>query len=332
MSSVALQCAVLHGAGRFAQHLLDAWLRHAPHLTLGYWCDEVLDVHGVCHLLQTHDRLDFAAAQPAVEDGSIALTRIDGQRHHLPFFHGPATQLPWRGKADVWLECSGRYPTAEQCRAFLHGKTQRVLVSATCWDADQTLVMGYNAADWRSDAQVLSYGSCTVNAFVPLAHWVHRRYGVEEAEVQVIHNQPAHRMEAHPRRQACTLERMGPQLLPWLDAGRFAVNYTLIPYTGASLLELRFRLQSPPSLPDFLQTLGLACASGPLRGLYALCAQDPGITAVLGTGHNAVLHPAGVRLQGDTLRLSGYFDNENSAVRYWELTQWMAACQSAGVT
>jgi len=326
MTAAVLQRAVLHGAGRFAQHVY-AWLHqeqnHAPHLTLSHWCDEVLDADAVCRLLHTHDRLDFAAAQPAVEEGAIALTRADGQRCRIPFFHGPATAAPWLGEADVWLECSGRYPTAMQCRGFLTGRIARVLVSATCWDADQTLVMGYNEKDWQRDAQVLSYGSCTVNALVPLAHWLHQSYGVVEAEMQVIHNLPAHRMEPHPRRQPCTLARMGPQLLPWLQAERFAVNYTLIPYTGASLLDMRFRLQDVPAQREVIGALRAACESGPLAGYYSLMADDPGVGAVVGSPFNAVLHQAGVTVQGDTLRLSGYFDNENSAARYWALAQWL---------
>lgn len=326
MTAGVLQRAVLHGAGRFAQHLLYAWLHHAPDLALGYWCDEVLDAHAACHLLQTHDRLDFVAARPVVEDGAIALTRVDGQRWRLPFFHGPAARMPWLGEAELWLECSGRYPSAAQCQAFLTGRTQRVLVSSTCWDADQTLVMGYNESQWQVGAQVLSYGSCTVNAFVPLAQWVHDQWGVQEAELQVIHNLPTHRLPAqpHPWRQSCTLEQMAPRLLPWLDPARFAVNYTVVPYTGASLLEFRFRLRAAPAQDGALSALRDAMASGALAGRYALHADDPGVAAVVGLPFNAVFHTAGVRIQGDTLRLAGYFDNENSAVRYWELAQWLS--------
>lgn len=42
---------------------------------------------------------------------------------------------------------------------------------------------------------------------------------------------------------------------------------------------------------------------------------------------NVALHGT---LEGDTLHLSGYFDNENSAVRYLELLQWLAAQQAIG--
>jgi len=318
--------AALHGAGRFAQHLLHAWLRTPSPLTLSHWCDEQLDAQAVCELLHTHDRLDFAAANPAVEGKGIALTHSDGRRCHLPYHHGPAYKAPCIGEAEIWLECSGRYALATKCQPFIQGRTERVLVSATCREADQTLVMGFNEAQWRADARVLSYGSCTVNAFVPLAHWIHSRWGVQEAEVQVIHNQPGHRLPAHPHpvRTECTLTYMGPALLSWLSPEHFAVNYTLIPYAGASLIDLRFRLQTVQTRSVVTYALREACDRGPLAGYYALQDEDPGVANVMGSPCNAVFHEAGLRLQGDTLRLAGYFDNENSAVRYLALAGHIA--------
>jgi glyceraldehyde 3-phosphate dehydrogenase len=194
------------------------------------------------------------------------------------------------------------------------------------WDADQTLVMGFNHASWSPESRVISYGSCTVNAFVPLASWLHEAFVIQEAQVNVIHNVPAHRLaeHAHPERRTCTLEAMTPRLLPWLSPERFFVNYTLIPYTGASLIDFRFRLGTPVLRSALIDALRTSCTVGALQARYAVLENDPGICGTLGLPFNTLLHEDGIVVEGDTLYLSGYFDNENSAVRYLELVQWIA--------
>ncbi|MBS0345481.1 MAG: hypothetical protein JSR69_03395 [Proteobacteria bacterium] len=317
----------LNGLGRFGQHLIHAWLAAGEcEFSIDYACDEYLSAEAVCTLLREHDRLDFSSAAPTVEAGCLCLTRADGVRLCIAFHHGSAIHAPWLGEPGLWLECSGRYSIAADCQPFLKGKTGHVLISATSWDADQTLVMGFNQGDLHSKSRVISYGSCTVNAFVPLAHWLHDTCGVREAQANIIHNVPAHRLveHAHPARRTCTLEFMAPRLLPWLDADRFFVGYALIPYTGASLIDLRFRLCDPPSRPVFLSALQAACTDGVLAGRYALLDQDPGVQGALGAPWNAMFYEAGIALKGDTLCLAGYFDNENSAFRYLELVNWLS--------
>lgn len=318
--------AGLHGLGRFGQHALLAWLQAPGKVEIGFLADEVLSGEQVCALLRTHDRLDFAFADPVWQGGCLWLSDSMGVRRSLPYFQGPATLAPWLGLPDIWLECSGRYASKAACMPFLRGNTQQVLVSATCEDADQTLLMGWNQAAWQARAKVLSYGSCTINAFVPLADWLHRELGVRDAQVQVIHNVPAYRLAdcVHPLRTSCTLQAMAPRLLPWLADEQLDVLYTLIPYSGVSLLDLQFRVERPLPLAQLLHRLQHAVEQGALAGLYALPASDPGGCQVLGQPFNAVFPLSGIRLRGDSLRLSGYLDNENSAYRYIQLVKWLA--------
>lgn len=320
---------LLHGLGRFGQHVLHAWLASPGSFSLEYACDAQLDVGTVCHLLQNHDRLDFTRAEPAVAGNQLLLTRADGVRHSIDFFTGPAPEAPWLGKPTMWLECSGRYTQAAAAAGFCCGATRQVLVSATSPDADQTIVMGLNEADYSAKSRVISYGSCTVNAFVPLADYLHRCFMVREAEVHVIHNVPCHRLVEYPQpvRTSCTLEAMAPNLLPWLPPERFFVCYTMIPYTGPSLVDFRFELGSMPNLEDVRQAL--YCPDSSLAPRYRFPVEDCGVGAVAGQPYNAVIPRDGINLVDDCLRLRGYFDNENSAVRYMELVE-LAARAHAG--
>jgi hypothetical protein len=45
------------------------------------------------------------------------------------------------------------------------------------------------------------------------------------------------------------------------------------------------------------------------------------VVGVLGARENAVFPLSGIEVIGDNLRFRGYFDNENSAVRYLQLVE-----------
>ena len=319
--------AGLNGLGRFGLHLLRNWLdRPDSPVRITAINDAYHSLDSALHFIANNGKVGFDDCAIGADAGALLITKAGRAPLRIEYTHGPALQAAWRGRTDWWLECSGLHPTAQQCRRFLTGRTGRVLVSATCWDADQTLVFGFNQAALDPAAAVISYGSCTVNAFVPLAHWLHQRYGVTEAEASVIHNVPPHRLEQqrHPERRGCTLERMGPLLLPFLAPERFWVDYVLIPYTGVSLMDFRFRLANPAQCAtDLLDELDAACRCGELKDLYRVALEDDGPQAWALSPESAILLRPRVRLAGDKLSLPAYFDNENSATRYLDLLESM---------
>ncbi|RJG05183.1 hypothetical protein D3870_03360 [Noviherbaspirillum cavernae] len=319
--------AGLNGLGRFGLHLLRRWLdKPDSPVRIVAINDAYRSLEAAVELLTGDPKVSFADCEVAADGGMLVIARRGQADVRIAYAHGPAAQAGWRGQPEWWLECSGRHPAAHECRQFVQGRTRRVIVSATCRDADQTLVFGYNQDSLDRAAQVVSYGSCTVNAFVPLADWMHRHCGVVDAEVGVIHNVPRHRLadHPHPERRACTLEDMGPRLLPFLAADRFRVDYVLIPYAGVSLIDFRFRLAHPPSESALLDMLAGACGSGELAGLYHMADEDRGPQYWNMSPESAILLRPRARLVGDRLFLPAVFDNENSATRYLDLLEFLS--------
>lgn len=319
--------AGLNGFGRFGQHAIKQWLERPGPVSIEYINDPQLTPAKALQLISRHDKLDFSGARPALDGNRLLLTRADGLRHAIRYTCCSANAVSWRGLPQLWLECSGLYATAAACRSFVTGQTVQVLVGATSRDADQTLVYGFNHRDWNAASQVVSYGSCTVNAFIVLADWLNTQYGVTDADVHVVHNVPAHRLDAMelPRRHPCTLETMAPRLLPWLPPDRFLVDYVLTPHTGVSCISFRFGLRAPPAHATATDALADAIAVGPLARLYELRAADTGATRCALSSANAVLTRSGIAVKGNSLYLSGYFDNENSAARYVDMVHWLAS-------
>ena len=317
----------VNGFGRFGLHLLRYWLDRADRapFTIAWLNDEALTPDRVLEIVREDPYVHFDPDGVELRGTDLLLTSPGGTCHLVRCTSAASRSIPWLGEPHLFLECSGRNEAAELCRGFLGGRTRQVLVSASCEDADQTLVYGFNHETWSPEARVVSYGSCTVNAYVPLAAWMHRTFGVLDSDVHVVHNTPRHRRTRETLvRRPCTLEWMGPALLDFLDPERFTVRYTVIPYSGVSSLDVRFRVRRRTAAPELAGELERAVLAGDLRHLYGVDPTDRGPEVHNCTPWNAVFVLDEIRVRGDNVHLHAYVDTENSASRFFDLTAFIA--------
>ena len=88
---------------------------------------------------------------------------------------------------DIVLECSGKFNTREASAAHLIAGAKKVLVSAPCKNADQTIVYGVNHTDLTANANVISNASCTTNCLAPIAKVLSDNLGIEAGYMTTIH-------------------------------------------------------------------------------------------------------------------------------------------------
>lgn len=324
--------AGINGFGRFGLHLLKYWLDRSrdARFSIGWINDDALGIKDALEIINSDRFVEIPKLYKiSVNGDELTFTSADGVKNRLIYTNAKKDAIPWLGKPDIFLECSGKNTLIRDCKPFLGKRTQKVLISATSWDADQTVVFGFNHKKIDPKAQVISYGSCTVNAFVPLASFLHKKFGIRDSDANVIHNIQEYRLKDPKNhsllRKFCTLEKSGPKLLGFLDEKNFIVNYTVIPYAGISMMDFRFRLKRAKSLKEVLHALEESFIDGELRHLYAFDETDRGPEVHKCTPHSAVFVRDSARLLGDNLYLQSYFDNENSVNRYYDLTDYLAS-------
>ena len=88
---------------------------------------------------------------------------------------------------DIVLECSGKFNNRDASAAHLTAGAKKVLVSAPCKNADQTIVYGVNHTDLTADANVVSNASCTTNCLAPIAKVLADNVGIEAGYMTTIH-------------------------------------------------------------------------------------------------------------------------------------------------
>ena len=321
--------AGINGFGRFGLHLLKYWLdRHnEANFTINYINDDTLSIFQAYEIIIKDEFVIFNKYKIKIIGNELIFIEPDGDIHKIQYSNNSKEEIPWLGKPNLFFECSGKNTAKSDCNEFVQGNTQCAIISATSWDPDITLVYGFNHEDYEPLHKVISYGSCTVNAYVPLANYLHTKYGVEDSDVNVIHNIQKYRLEENNTliRKFCTLEKSASNLLSFVNNKNFVVNYTVIPYSGVSMIDFRFRLENKVKVKSLLRDLEHEFSDGSLKNIYRLSEIDIGPEVYNCTTYSTVFVKENVKIVNDNVYLSGYFDNENSVNRYFDLAQHIAS-------
>ena len=111
---------------------------------------------------------------------------VDGKRITV-YAEKESQHIPWKAvSAELIVECTGFYTSAEKAQAHLTAGAKKVLISAPAGDM-KTIV--YNVNDDTLDANdtIISVASCTTNCLAPMAKVLHDAFGIKVGTMTTIH-------------------------------------------------------------------------------------------------------------------------------------------------
>ncbi len=327
MASTKIETGI-NGFGRFGLHLLKYWLDRSKesNFTIDYINDDYLDLDQIYEIIISDKAVNFGKYKVQKRGQVLRFIEADGTLHELEVTNSVKDKIPWIGRPFLFLECSGKNTVRSESEVFLKGNTNRVIISATSWDPDATLVYGFNHDQLEDKHKIISYGSCTVNAYLPLAKFIHDELGVISSDVNCIHNIQSYQLEKNNTllRKFCTLEKSATYLLDFINEDNFIVNYTVVPYTGVSMIDFRFRVKKEVSESQIKTLMEEAVNKGPLKELYGICEVDTGPEVHNCTPFSSVIVKENIAVKQDSIYLPAYFDNENSVNRYFDLVNFIS--------
>ena len=98
------------------------------------------------------------------------------------------SKIDWKKyKADVVLECTGKFNTKEKCSQHINSGAKKVVVSAPCKGAIN-VIFGVNETSLKSNDQVISAASCTTNCLAPVIKVLDENFGIERGFMTTIHS------------------------------------------------------------------------------------------------------------------------------------------------
>ena len=89
--------------------------------------------------------------------------------------------------AELVLECTGAFLTAQSVQPYLDNGVKKVLFSAPAKDDTATFVLGANADDYAGQS-IVSNASCTTNGLAPVAKVLDDAFGIDKGLMTTIHS------------------------------------------------------------------------------------------------------------------------------------------------
>jgi glyceraldehyde 3-phosphate dehydrogenase len=208
---------------------------------------------------------------------------IDGKE--LRVFSNPdPADIPWGDfGVEIVVEATGRFTSKEKASRHLKRGVEHVIISAPSKDADVTLCIGVNEADFDPAAHsVISNASCTTNCLAPVAKVLHEKFGIVSGIMTTIHSYTndqeildlPHKDVRRGRAAALSMiptttgaAKAVGLVLPELK-GRFDGISVRVPTPNVSLVDLTFRTETATSADEINQVLRDA-ANGAMKSILA---------------------------------------------------------------
>ncbi len=260
--------------------------------------------------------------------GNVALEGdflvIDGLRIAI-IAESNAELLPWKKLEIDWVvDCSGHYTKREKAEQHLKAGAKKVLISAPASGDDVTIIPGVNSDAY--DAQkhaIVSLGSCTTNAFLPMLKVLDENFGLKKIFMTTTHAYTNTQVlldvdigDARRSRAAAlnivpsttgatsTVGKVLPHLADMVQGMSIRV-----PVAKVSLLDVTFEAKKDVSAALLNEAFEKA-SSGKLRGILSTTKEELVSSDFSGNPHSVIVDETLTQAMGTMGKVFGWYDNE----------------------
>jgi len=175
----------INGLGRIGRLALRHYLLERPRHFEIVAANDLTPADEMAYLIRydsVHGRAPFpVAAGDGVLSFGDASVKLSAEKD--------PSKLPWKSLGvDYVIECTGRFTKKEAASKHIEAGAKRVIISAPAGDADITIVLGVNDAEYDPAKHVVvSNASCTTNSIAPVIKVLDEAFGVDYFMATTIH-------------------------------------------------------------------------------------------------------------------------------------------------
>ena len=283
--------------------------------------NDLWDAPTLAHLFQFDSTFGPLDRQVDLDGDAMV---VDGWRIALLKERDPS-QLPWADlDVDLVIESTGKFRTRDDAAQHLKAGARKVLLSVPGKQVDATIVLGVNTQAYRADEhEVVSAASCTTNCAAPMAHVLHRAFGLEQGFLTTVHAYTNDQVvldapHKDPRRGRTAATNIIPTstgaakaiglVLPDL-AGRLGGVALRVPVENGSMTDFTVRLAQPATVEQ-VNAAFAAAAAGPLRGILRYSEAPLVSRDIIGDPSSCVFDAGLTAADGHLVKVFGWYDNE----------------------
>lgn len=234
--------------------------------------------------------------------------------------------INWKQYEIDWVvDCTGHFTKREAAQKHLDAGAGAVLISAPAHDEDVCIIPGINMHLFeKGKHKIVSLGSCTSNAFLPMLNLVHDTFGIQTGAMTTIHaytnSQVLLDVQAKDDDLRCSraaalnmiptstgVSGLIGKIIPELQ-GKVSAQSLRVPVSDVSLIDFTFTTQAPLST----QKLHDLFASVPesYRGIIGYTNQPLVSSDYRGNGHSVAIDGLLISVNNGMGKIFGWYDNE----------------------
>ncbi len=316
----------LNGFGRIGKNFLRTYLqdvRAQQAFTIAAINIGPADIQAVPYMIQ-YDSLLEAYTKPVIikdnflliEDFKIQILQETG-----------AKNLPWAElKIDIVVDATGHYTHAADAQQHIAQGARKVVITAPAHGEDITVIMGVNHQDYdAAKHHIISLGSCTTNALVPLIHVVKTHTPIAQMIAGTVHaytNTQA-LLDVNPHAKDLRRSRAAATNIVPSSTGAatsvaavfpeykdiLAASALRVPVPVVSLADVTFLLQEEVTA-DTIHGWFQQVAQAGLKNILAVSHEPLVSSDFQGNSHSVIFDQTLTLVSGNLVKLYGWYDNE----------------------
>jgi glyceraldehyde 3-phosphate dehydrogenase len=226
--------------------------------------------------------------------------------------------------AQIVLECTGAFLTAESVPPYLENGVKKVLFSAPAKDDTATFVIGANENDYAGET-VVSNASCTTNGLAPVAKVLDEAFGIEKGLMTTIHSYTSSqpildaKHKKDPRKGRSGAVNLVPtttgaakaisKVLPNL-AGKLNGQAIRVPTPDVSMVDLTVTLNTDVTVEE-VQAAFKSASEGSHKGILGVDEEYRVSQDFVGEELSTVVPLDTIQVIGDNMvKVLSWYDNE----------------------
>ena len=300
--------------------------------------NDLTDTQTLAHLFK-YDSVHGIFPGQVETDGENLV--VDGKSIKVLSQRDPA-QLPWQElNVDIVIEATGFFSARNQAALHLAAGSKKVVISAPGKDADLTVCMGINEADYDPAAHsIISNASCTTNCLAPVAKVLLESFGIVRGMMTTVHSYTNdQKILDLPHKDLRRARAAGVNMIPTTTGATKAAALVLpqlkdklagmairVPTPNVSLIDLVVETEKPTTVEEVNGAM-LAASENGLKGILDYCDLPLVSHDFNGSAASSTVDAMSTAvLSGTMVKVLAWYDNEwGYSQRVFDLVRYIAA-------
>ena len=325
----------INGFGRIGRNYFRAALAKGSDLEI-VAVNDLTDNKTLAHLLKYDSVAGRLPAEVELDGDQIV---VDGKAIKVLEDRDPAN-LPWGDLGvDIVIESTGFFTKAADARKHIDAGARKVLISAPASGEDGTFVMGVNHESYDpANHHIISNASCTTNCLAPLAKVFNDNFGIERGLMTTVHAYTADQnLQDGPHKDLRRARAAAINIVPTSTGAAKAIGLVMpelvgkldgfalrVPVPTGSITDLTVTATRSASA-DEIKAAYREAADGYLKGILRYTEDEIVSSDIVSDPHSAIFDSGLLRVIGDQVKLSAWYDNEwGYSNRLVDLTEYVA--------